>query len=113
MTRVILDEGVPRVLAKRLREHGIDAIEFPNGMKQLSNGRLLDEIESRGFDLLLTNDKSMQFQQNLTGRTLSVVSLPTNLRPILMKMLPEIAAAIRNAEAGRFTQMPVPDGCGL
>lgn len=109
MTRVILDEGVPRVLAKRLREHGIDATAFPNGMKQLSDGGLLDEIERQGFDLLLTNDKSMRFQQNLAGRALAVVSLPTNLRPVLMEMLPEIVEAIRSAKAGRFVQMPASD----
>lgn len=110
MTRVILDEGVPRVLAKILKKHGVDATAFPNGLKQLSNGRLLDEIEKRGFDLLLTNDKSMHFQQSLKDRTLTVVSLPTNLRPVLLRMITEIVDAIRQAEPGRFSQMPNSGG---
>ena len=80
MTRVILDEGVPRSLARHLRDIGIDAAPFPNGMKQLSNGRLLAEIERQGFDVLLTNDKQMRFQQNLTGKSVAIVSLPTNIK---------------------------------
>jgi len=107
--KVILDEGVPRSLARHLRDLGIDAAAFPNGMKQLSNGRLLAEVERRGFNVLLTNDKSMQFQQNLRGRPLAIVSLPTNLRPALMKMLPQIAEAIKQAEIGHFTQLHDPN----
>ena len=101
MSRVILDEGVPRTLARRLREHGIDAVPFPNDWKQLSNGALLAEVVQQGFGVLITNDKQMQFQQNLTNLTLAVLVLPTNRRPDVLALASEIADAVRSARMGQ------------
>lgn len=78
MTRVLLDEGTPRPLARLLVSHGIDATAFPNEWKQLSNGALLERIEREGFDVLITCDKNMSAQQSLAGRDLAVLVLPTN-----------------------------------
>lgn len=105
MRRIILDEGVPKGLATRLRKHGIDAIAFPNSWKQLSNGMLLNEIERQGFEVLITNDKQMQFQQNITTRKLAVVVLPTNLRIEVFKLIDEVVDAVRRVEAGSFLQV--------
>ncbi|MDQ6435207.1 hypothetical protein RB623_14210 [Mesorhizobium sp. LHD-90] len=102
MKRVILDEGVPKTLAGKLRALGLDASAFPNGWKQLSNGNLLNEIEKQGFEVLVTNDKRMQFQQNLRGKRIAIVVLPTNTRIDVLKLVPMIADAIRAVSAGTF-----------
>jgi hypothetical protein len=59
VTRILLDEGVPKPLARALRSLGIDATAFPNEWKQLSNGVLLDRVEVERFEILITCDKNM------------------------------------------------------
>jgi hypothetical protein len=110
LKRAILDEGVPKGLARRLRERGIDATAFPNDWKQLSNGVLLNEIERRGFKVLITNDKQMQFQQALTKRNLGVIVLPTNLRLVVYALVADIADAVERVEIGKVVQLAAPAG---
>jgi predicted nuclease of predicted toxin-antitoxin system len=100
--RVILDEGVPKILARKLRENGIDAVAFPNDWKQVSDGTLLSDIERQGFQVLVTNDKRMQFQQNMASRNLAVLVLPTNNRIALLEMVAEVADALQRAKPGEF-----------
>ena len=99
---MIIDEGVPRPLARKLCDEGLDVVAFPNDWKQLSNGALLVQIVREGFSVLITNDKNMQHQQSLGQRPLAVVILPTNKLPDLKNMSGKIAAAVRAATAGRF-----------
>lgn len=108
MTRVLLDEGVPRSLARRLRDHGVNASAFPNDWKQLTNGALLTEIERAGFQVLITGDKQMQFQQNLNGRSIAVMVLPTNRRPDVMDLVAELVVAVTSARPGTFISLGVP-----
>lgn len=109
MTRVILDEGVPKRLARKLRELGIDATAFPNEMKQLSNGALLAAFEQQGFSVLVTNDKKMQFQQNMARRKLAIVVLPTNIQIYVFAQLSEIAEAIGRVRPGEILQVASPN----
>ncbi len=106
MSRILLDEGVPRNLAKALREYGIDATSFPSGWKQLSNGALLNEIEQNGFQVLITNDKNMSYQQNLSRRSLSVLALPTNRYPDVLDLVPLILEALRMIKPQQFLELP-------
>jgi hypothetical protein len=103
--RIILDEGVPKILAKKLRENGVDAIAFPNDWKQLSDGALLNGIERQGFQVLITSDKRMQFQQNIASRNLAVLVLPTNDRIMLLKMVSDVVDALQRAKLGEFHQV--------
>ena len=105
MSRVLLDEGVPRRLAKALREVGIRASAFPNDWKQLSNGALLDEAERHGFQVLITNDKSMSYQQSLMQRNMAVVVLPTNRRVDVLLLVPRIVAVLGTIEPKQFLRL--------
>lgn len=105
MKKILLDEGVPRPLARKLRASGLDVSPFPNDWKQLSNGALLDRIVVEGFDVLITNDKNMRHQQALENRSLAVVDLPTNRLPDVLAMAPQIVLALSHVKAGRFTNV--------
>ena len=63
--RAVIDEGVPRRVVGLLRESGCDVSTFPNNWKGLKNGRLLARVEEAGFEILLTCDKNMRFQQDI------------------------------------------------
>lgn len=74
--RVFLDENMPRQLRRALQGHDVSFVER-EGWKGKGNGELLALVES-AFDVLITSDGNMAFQNELAGRSLSLVVLPTN-----------------------------------
>ena len=92
--RVLLDEGVPRHLAVPIQAAGFSATPYPRSWKQTKNGDLLELAECEGFDILITSDKNIHAQQNLRGRNLSIIVLPTNLRRQVMEHAADIIDAI-------------------
>ena len=99
--RVLLDEGVPRHLAEPLDAAGVSATPYPNAWKQITNGELLTLAEKQGFDVLVTNDKNMSAQQNMRGRSIAIIVLPTNLRRQVMELAPEVVNAVRQIQPGQ------------
>jgi hypothetical protein len=97
--KTVLDEGVPRDLAKMLRAVGCPVDEFPNGWKGMKNGALLALIEEAGFDCLVTCDKSMEWQQSLKNRKIAVLVLPQKLAELAL-IVEVIADAIGRAKSG-------------
>ena len=72
--RVLFDNGTPRGLAAALRNHDVNEARA-HGWDTLRNGELLAAAESAGFDVFVTTDRNLQYQQNLTGRKIAVVVL--------------------------------------
>jgi hypothetical protein len=100
-TRVLLDEGVPRHLVEPLGAVGLLVSPYPNSWKQITNGELLALAERQGCDVLVTNDKNMSAQQNLRGRRIALIVLPTNLRRRVMELAPKVISAIRQVQPGQ------------
>ena len=73
---VLFDHSVPAPLVPYLIGHTVTEAR-DRGWDTLSNGDLLAEAERAGFDILLTADKNIQYQQNLVGRRIAVVVLST------------------------------------
>ena len=77
MRRILLDESVPAGLGRLLS--GFEVRTVPEmGWAGISNGRLLDETERAGFDVLVTSDQGLRWQQRLAGRHVGVIVLSTN-----------------------------------
>ena len=72
--RILFDNGTPRGVASGLRGHIVDECRSLR-WDTLRNGELLDAAEAAGFEVLLTTDRNIRHQQNLTGRRLGVVVL--------------------------------------
>jgi hypothetical protein len=79
------------------------------GWDALGNGELLDAAEAAGFDVLLTTDRNIRYQQNLAGRTLAIVVLGQARWRLIKRRLTEIAAAVSAATPGSFTEVQIPD----
>ncbi len=77
-------------------------------MGRLSNGDLLAEAERAGFDILLTADKNIRHQQNLSGRRLAIVVLSTPQWPVVRLHSERIAAAVNAAAPGSYTEVNIP-----
>ena len=78
------------------------------GWDQLSNGDLLAAAEKGGFDVLLTADKNMRYQQNFAGRRIALVVLSTPQWPRVRLHLEIIAAAINAATPGSYAEVQIP-----
>jgi hypothetical protein len=68
---VLFDNGTPRTLARYLIEHHTITEARARGWEELENGELLTQAEEAGFEILLTTDKRIRYQQNLTGRKIA------------------------------------------
>jgi len=78
---ILFDHGTPRSVARCL--HGHTVVEaIARGWDRLANGALLKAAEEAGFDLLLSTDKNIRYQQNLTGRRIAIVILGNSTRPL-------------------------------
>lgn len=100
--KILLDENVPNQLRDALEPRDISSVnDKAVGWKNISNGRLLAEMEGR-FDLLITSDRNIYAQQNLTGRPIAILVLPTNRRNDVLKLVPRIAAVIDAILPGQY-----------
>ena len=100
MRRVLFDEDVPRQLRRDLSEYEICTVQ-EEGWSSYKNGELLHR-GSRTFDVLVTADKRLQYQQNLARFRIGVVVLATvdTRLPHLRSLLPQIRAAIESVGPG-------------
>ena len=78
------------------------------GWDTLTNGELLKVAEEAGFDVLLTTDKNLRFQQNLQGRNLAIVVLNNSRWRLVRRALESIAATVNNAKPGSYTVVDIP-----
>ena len=69
--RILFDNGTPRGVASTLLGHVVEEARS-HGWDTLKNGELLDAAEAAGFELFLTTDRNIRYQQKLTARALSL-----------------------------------------
>jgi hypothetical protein len=99
--KVLLDENLDHRLRKHLGSHEVFTASY-QGWDGFKNGRLLDAAEEDGFDVLLTGDQTLSYEQNLTRRRLAIVALSSVEWRIVKDYLPQIIAAVDKAAPGSF-----------
>ncbi len=104
---VLFDHSTPAPLTSYLIGHTVTEAR-DRGWDRLSNGDLLAEAERAGFDILLTADKNIRHQQNLSGRRLAIVVLSTPQWPVVRLHSERIAAAVNAAAPGSYTEVNIP-----
>ena len=77
---------------------------YEMGWAELQNGDLLAAVE-KVFQALITTDKNLRYQQNLSGRRLAILVLPTTSWPRIQQHLPEVLAAVNALKPGDFTEL--------
>lgn len=104
--RILFDQGTPLPLRKFLPGHEIKTA-YQQGWDTLLNGDLLRVAEEARFDLLLTTDKNLAYQQNLTGRRIAIVVLGRNRWSLIQSEADRIAAAVNAATPGGYTLVEI------
>lgn len=99
--KVLIDQNVSARLARLLTGH--DATHASSkGWAELTNGDLLTSAESDGFELMITADQNIRYQQNLSGRRIALLVLGTNQLDILFANVEHIRSAIDRVPAGGY-----------
>jgi hypothetical protein len=93
--RVLFDQGTPVPLKESLYEHDVSTT-YERGWSTLSNGDLLDVAESEGFDVPVTTDKNLRYQQDL-----GITSWPR-----IRRRVPAVVRAINDAASGSYLEVP-------
>ena len=72
--KILLDNGAPKPIARSLTGHEITYAR-KIGWREMENGELIQKAEEAGYEVLLSTDKNIRYQQNLTGRTIALIVL--------------------------------------
>ena len=107
--RILADECLPEDVVEWLAERDVKTVQQV-GWAGLKNGELLRRAEAE-FDLFLTADKNLRYQQNLKGRRLAILVLPSNRLKVLRSMIADIESAIDRIVAGQpdqYGELPRP-----
>ncbi len=101
--KILLDENLPRYLKRFLTDHEVQTVQ-DMGWAGLKNGPLLARAGSQ-FALFLTADKNLRYQQNLEGRTLAIIVLPSNRLPIVKTLEGQLKARIEQVTVGDYIEL--------
>ena len=104
---ILFDHVTPSGIARFLPAHTVTKAK-DGGWHTLTNGDLLTEAERAGFDVLLTADKNMRYQQNLRGRRIATIVLSTPQWPVVRLYVERVAAAVNAAKPGSYTEVEIP-----
>jgi predicted nuclease of predicted toxin-antitoxin system len=104
--KILFDECVPWPMRRLLTDHDCLTVQH-RGWAGVKNGELLRLAEAE-FQLLITADRNLRYQQNLAGRQISILQLSTNkLRPILTAAA-LIQTAVGAIQPGEFRRLQIP-----
>jgi predicted nuclease of predicted toxin-antitoxin system len=105
---ILFDHGTPAPLASFLTGHTVKKTR-DLGWDTLTNGELLKVAEESGFEMLLTTDKNIRYQQNLTGRKIAILVLTNPRWPVVRRYAQRVANAVNAVTPGTYTEVEIPE----
>lgn len=106
--RVLFDNSTPRGVAAALSGHVVEEARL-HGWDNLRNGELLDAAEAANFDVFVTTDRNIRYQQNLSTRRIAIVVLSKGRWRLIKSKLAVVTAAVGAASPGSFTEVEIPE----
>ena len=97
--KILFDQGTPVPLRAALVGHMVETA-YERDWSNLSNGDLLTAAEASSFELLVTTDRNLRYQQALVGRQLAIIVLPTTRWPQIQRHVAEVVAAVASIQPG-------------
>jgi predicted nuclease of predicted toxin-antitoxin system len=106
--KILFDQGTPVPLRKHLAEHEVFTA-FEKAWSHLQNGELLQQAEEEGFEVLVTTDQNLRYQQNLQERKIAIVVLMTTSWPKIQKIIVAVVESIHAVNVGDYLEVAIPD----
>jgi hypothetical protein len=105
--KILFDQGVPVPLRTLLGTHEVETA-FERGWSKVKNGELLSLAETSGFDVLVTTDQNLKYQQKITGRKIGIAVLLSTSWPRIRKHAAEIARRVASMKSGDYVEVSIP-----
>jgi hypothetical protein len=105
--RILFDQGTPVPLRRFLNGHVV-ATAYELGWSTVTNGDLIRLAEQEGYELLITTDTNLRYQQNLRSRSIAILVLTTTSWPRIRQVTSDIQAAVADITAGAYRELPIP-----
>jgi hypothetical protein len=105
---ILLDQGTPVPIRRFLPEHKVETT-VQRGWDTLKNGELLKAAQDAGFEVLVTPDKNIRYQQNLKAFAIAIVVLGNPQWPVLRRHVDRVVAAVASAKPGAYIEVEIPD----
>jgi hypothetical protein len=107
--KLLLDENLPHQLRLELPGHDVFTVAYM-GWGGIENGELLKNAAGDGFDALVTNDRGLEYQQNLDSLPVAVIVLlpPANTIEAIRPLVPELLAALAALFPRTFVKVSTP-----
>ena len=105
--KILFDNGTPKPIARSLTGHEVTYARRI-GWHEMGNGELIQRAEEAGYEVLLSTDKNIRYQQNLTSRKIAIVVLGNSQWPVVRLHLDKIAAAVNACTPGSYTEIAIP-----
>ena len=102
--KILFDQGTPVPLRYHLHNHEVHTAA-EKGWSELKNGNLLETAESERFDLLLTTDQSIRYQQNLSSRKIALLVLKTTSWPRIQNQISLVLDALEDISTGDYVEI--------
>ena len=104
--KVLFDQGTHAPLRRELAGHSVETA-YERGWSTLQNGELITAAEAEGFEVFVTPDKNLKYQQNLKSRSLSIVALQSTSWPRIQLSLQAVITAVNGAVSGGYVEVPI------
>ena len=104
--KIFFDQGTPVPLRRFLHPHVVDtAAEL--GWAELGNGDLLAAAEREGFELMITTDQNLRYQQNLDERPIGIIVLMSTSWPRIQDKIDDVIAAVDGLPPGGYAEVTI------
>jgi len=104
--KILFDQGTPAPLRRYLSGHAIDTA-YEKGWSELSNGDLLAKAEQDGYEVLITTDRNLRYQQNLADRQIAIVVLLSTSWPRIQQHIDRIQAQVEVIQPGEYHEISI------
>jgi len=105
--RILFDQGTPVPQRESLLDHEVSTA-YEGGWSTLKNGELLDAAEQNSFEVFVTTDSRLRYQQSLGVRRIAVVCLLSTSWPRIHRVISSVVDAIEAGSPGTYFEVPVP-----
>ncbi len=105
--RILIDECIDERLRTAFSRHDCQTARYA-GFAGYGNGELLSAAEAAGFEVLVTVDRGLEYEQNLRGRKISIVLLreKSNRLKDLLPHIPAVLVCLSSIKTGQIVKIP-------
>lgn len=104
--KILIDESLPRCLKRILTDHETRTVQ-EMGWNGIKNGELL-KLAEPDFEVFLTADKNIRYQQNLKGRGLAIIEFPSNKLSVVKRLEAKLKTTLQQIATGDYVALNWP-----